>query len=620
MKLSRPMKLRYPLFTKITAFLNEFAIPVLYLIVILGLIVFIINRDLPKVGHDYDFFIPRMLDTHLHHKVNGLGIQWYTPNFGAGTPAYPNPQYIQYSLPQLLMFVINPWLALMVSLIAYAAVGFMTFYMFLRYEMGWIRNASALGASFILANGFFIEHAIVGHVSFQPFPLLGVIVFLLFSQKIGFLPAGILIGLLSAIIVNQGGFIILVIFVFSLAILLPLIYLMRSDLFSRKFLATLLTSSLAAMLLSLSKISAISAFMRFFPRIIEDNYEKTYFEGIIGIITQLTGFNFIVPKQLFTAGDSKTISLFFQNSTGGQYGIWETNIALSPGLLILLLIGIGYLIVTATKTRLTISRDKIAAALFLFLAVWLVTDMTLAQGWLYQFVKPLPLIRSIHVNGRFTASFIFPLALLGAFIFHEIFKDKRIVNPTISLLLGILTVCMLCLYLVISPAIHGMTFNLESALQTYAQIDKGWNFTINDLAEIKNMEVFRQGSSNLAFEDPIFGYDMGYFKPKTTPGPIFEIRNGYYNMTNPASYVFPEENNLQSFELFRIDQKTDLELFVNHKQPNFKISTWQKFTNVLSLAALIICLLYLVFEMARASMRGWQELSRSNYAYDQRML
>src|SRR5678815_1340311 len=162
---------------KTSGFVRGTLVSVLYVAVILGLIVFIICQGYPKVGHDYGFFIPRMLDTYLHSKVNGLAIQWYTANFGAGTPAYPNPQYLQFSLPQFSMFVINPWLALIFSLVVYTMIGFLGFYLFLRDEMGWIRTACVLGASFIVANGFFVEHAIVGHVGFQHFPLLGAILF-----------------------------------------------------------------------------------------------------------------------------------------------------------------------------------------------------------------------------------------------------------------------------------------------------------------------------------------------------------------------------------------------------------------------------------------------------------
>ena len=253
---SRELKVQtrpaWSILSQLSSALKEYLIPGLYLAAILGLIVLILSRDLPKVGHDYGFFLPRMLDTHLHYKVDGPGIQWYTAIFGAGTPAYPNPQYIQYSLPQFMMFLVNPWTALMLSLAAYSAVGFACFYLLLREEMGWIPGADALGASFILANGFFIEHAIVGHVGFQHFPLLGAILFLVFTKRLQSLPAGILMGLLVALIVNQSGFINLIIFIFSLLIFFPLVYLLRPDLFRQKIFATLLIGGISAVLLSIS--------------------------------------------------------------------------------------------------------------------------------------------------------------------------------------------------------------------------------------------------------------------------------------------------------------------------------------------------------------------------------
>src|SRR5215471_11135267 len=126
---------------KVSSYIKEYAAPALYLLAILGLIVIVICRDVPKVGHDYGFFIPRMLDTYLHQKGNGLAIQWYTANFGAGTPAYPNPQYLQYSLPQFSMLLINPWWALLLSLVTYSAIGFAGLYLFLREELGWISLA-----------------------------------------------------------------------------------------------------------------------------------------------------------------------------------------------------------------------------------------------------------------------------------------------------------------------------------------------------------------------------------------------------------------------------------------------------------------------------------------------
>jgi len=591
---------------KISARLKEYFVAALYLSAILSLILFVINRDLPKVGHDYGFFIPRMLDTFLHNKVSGLSIQWYTANFGAGIPAYPNPQYVQYSLPQLSMLVINPWLALMLSLVTYAVIGFAGFYAFLREEMGWISTACILGASFTLANGFFVEHAIVGHVGFQQFPLLGVILFLAFTKRLGVLPAGILIGLLIAMIVNQAGFIILIIFALSLIILLPLIYLIQPVLFNQKFYLTLLTGVSFALFLSISKISAVLAFMRFFPRVIADQYGQTYLQGIVGMFRQLTGFVFIVPYHLLSGSKAGVIADFFHWGAGAQFGLWEMDMILSPGLLILLILGLGYPIQAILKSRPGISANRVIAVLILCFGIWLATDLALAQGWLYTFLKPLPVLRSLHANVRFTSAFIFPLSLLAAFVFHKAFVGKGKASLVAFALLDLATLAMLSLYLAIPDGMHIRSFNLKSALPIYAKIDNGWNFTLQNVAEITDMQVFVEEDSNLASQDPMFGYEGEFFNPKAVVGPILQVTDGHYNMTNPAGYVFPEENHLQPFDLFRADQTADIEMFIEHKQPNLEISNWQKIADAVSLAALIGSVLFLIFATIKGSRKMWQ--------------
>ena len=72
-------------------------------------------RDYPMIGHDFRYFIPRLLDTLLHVRINGWSIQWYTPTFGAGLPAYPNPQHLQYSIVQLMTLIVDPWIAVLAT-------------------------------------------------------------------------------------------------------------------------------------------------------------------------------------------------------------------------------------------------------------------------------------------------------------------------------------------------------------------------------------------------------------------------------------------------------------------------------------------------------------------------
>src|SRR5215208_1909091 len=116
------------------------------------IIVLLVNRDYPFVGHDYRYFIPRLLDTNLHIRLNGLSIQWYTPSFGGGLPAFPNPQHLEYSFVQWFSFFMGPWPAILLTTAAVSLIGYVYFYKFLneKLELDW--KSSALGAIFFLGN------------------------------------------------------------------------------------------------------------------------------------------------------------------------------------------------------------------------------------------------------------------------------------------------------------------------------------------------------------------------------------------------------------------------------------------------------------------------------------
>jgi hypothetical protein len=286
------------------------------------------------------------------------------------------------------------------------------------------------------------------------------------------------------------------------------------------------------------------------------------------------------------------------------------DMALSPGLLLLLVLGLGTLIGILSRNRRGISTGKAAAILILCAGIWLATDLALAQGGLYGLVKSFPILRSLHANVRFGAAFIFPLALLGAFVFQRWFEDKKFGKSLAFLGLGFLTLAMLGSYMAIPKDMHVRSFNLRSALPIYPKIDSGWNFTLKNVAEITDMQVFVEQDSNLSSQDPMFGYQGESFNPKAVAGPILGLKVGTFNMTNPAGYVFPEENHLQPFDLFREDQKADLELFINHQQPKFEISTWQKLADVVSLAAFVLSVLYLFYFSIKAGMRVWQMNAR----------
>src|SRR5512135_1625522 len=98
---------------------------IVHIFIIIFFLIQYSNATFPMIGHDYRLFLTRLIDSHLFYKANGFGIEWYTPNFGAGLPAYPNPLQLQFSLPQLVTLFFNTYTAVLISTAIYIAIGFL---------------------------------------------------------------------------------------------------------------------------------------------------------------------------------------------------------------------------------------------------------------------------------------------------------------------------------------------------------------------------------------------------------------------------------------------------------------------------------------------------------------
>ena len=93
---------------------------------------------------------------------------------------------------------------------------------------------------------------------------------------------------------------------------------------------------------------------------------------------------------------------------------------------------------------------------------------------------------------------------------------------------------------------------------------------------VGNTDALLLRQSNLQPYEPIFGYSLENFHPEIKPGSIWEQSDGYYNMTNPSGYVFPELNGTRPFERIPVSEKDKLEAFASHKhQPGWKIPLYQ---------------------------------------------
>lgn len=566
----------------------------LNLIIINGTNYFFVNLTYPMVGHDYGFAIPQILDSVIHFSKNSFSVQWYTPSFGGGIPAFPDPNNAQFSLFEILPILITPWHAIIASTVIFISLGFLATIRFLHKGINLSIEASILGAAFLNANGFIMERVAVGHLCYQPFPLIAVIMMLLFDSSISSITAGILLGSVLALLVHQAGYFLIIIFIISMTMVLPLVYLVQPKTFMfRKALIVSLIGGITGLLLSASKLSAVYSFMRFFPRLSSDIYDVSLLSGLSGLILQLLGTMTLLPLFLVGGLNPDLLPAYLAEITGGYYGYWEYDMSVSPIVLVIILLGILRVARNPKEhlTKVLTNRKWVAVCLFI-VGVWICAEFTLATGFFYSHLRKLPILSSLHVNARFAAAFLLPLTFLAAVIYNSFTSNwSAIKSRLVMILINILTLLPLGAYFMFSENIQGRTYDIKTSEHTLSSIRAG---NIPDVAginnELSNTEALALGQSNLKLYNPIFGYQLESFHPEVKPGSIWLISNGFFNMTNPSGFAYPDANQTRSFERIKTADRNRLKTFSQHYQPDWEMPLYQKICNWTSgLTAIFTC-------------------------------
>ena len=570
------------------------------LAVISWVVIRFLNLSYPIVGHDYRLTIPGMLDIYLYYRVNGLSIQWYTPTFGGGLPAFPNPNNGQFSLLAFLPLFFNPWQSVIISTIVYITLGgFASFYLFYRVlKLHW--TSSVLGMIFFSANGFIMQRIAVGHLGYQTFPVIAILMVALLDPSIPKVITGLIFSLVVAMLIHIAGYFLIVVFGLTILIYLPLVYLYKPALISwRRILMVLSTGGFVALVISVSKLAAVFAFMRFFPRQMADYYPTTgLLKGLFGIALQLFGTMNLAPLLKLVGTDPALLSNYMISVTGAGYGYWEFDMSMSPVVFGIIIVGVySYLRKSKMNPDLFVRNKKWIAWILLIFFTWLTIEFTLAKGWIYPLLQNLPILSSLHVNPRFAAAFLFPLAFIAAVIYNSwAAKWPAKKSLYIFLVVNLVTLIPLSTYFMIKTDMQNRFYDITTSQVIYNQIRSGDNLTITGISlDASNTQALLLHESNLQPYEPIFGYDLESFHPEIVPGSIWTVTDGYYNMTNPSGYVFPELNGTRPFERVKVGDEANLTLFLNHQKTNWKIPVYQEVLDWVSGLTFWIVLALLVF-------------------------
>jgi hypothetical protein len=142
--------------------------------------------------------------------------------------------------------------------------------------------------------------------------------------------------------------------------------------------------------------------------------------------------------------------------------------------------------------------------------------------------------------------------------------------------------------------LQARNYNIGVSLDIYKNIQSGEKFEVTGISgDQNNTLALQKGLSNLNLYNPIFGYSLETFHPEIHEGSIWDVSDGYFNMTDPSGYVFPEANDSRPFERIKVQDRAKLQAFASHNLPNWELPVYQKVCNWISGMTIIFVTLFL---------------------------
>lgn len=563
------------------------------------------NKEL--LGHDYEYFLPNFMFGKIWFANNLLSIPWFTPSFCCGTPFYPDPQTMFYSLQQLFYIIFEPIFATKILFFYFSLVAYVGMFLLLKKSFHFNYYLSLLGATLFFFNGFFVYRTIIGHLGYVNFIFVPFYCFLLISsithlninlRKIYLFSSAII---LSSLFYSGTGSLIFVIIFCIITTLL--IFSIKNKNFYLLFVG-LSKSLFLTFLLSLSKISASIFFLKNFERINQPLFFENTYDYIYSTL-----------KSLFFFPDSLHFNETVTNKVISSIGVHE----LEFGITIVPLLAILLLFINFKKI---INLQYIYKLILLSIFI-IIIPLSLNAGYfsINKIWSSIPVIGSTWVQIRWNILYIVPLIIFSLVIFNSTSFIKK--NNYLVVILIFVVVIQNIIY--DKKYYHNQFYNPKNMIQFSKVINENdiRNYSIKKISTYinKNNKIirkqrndhFKNGTSSYFCYQPIFGYGLQKF-PKNNL--IFDkkvnISNDIslltgdvqlnkskenFNFLNPSCFLFPNENECKPGDLFRKDQENNLFNFLKYKKIIFKKNIVQNISDYISLITFLILLFFLMLNL-----------------------
>ncbi len=544
---------------------------------------FLLNKSYPLLGQDYFYFFPRILAGAWHLAHAGLTPFRYIPFLCGGLPQYGNPQDIFYSVPQFLGSFVDLWTAMQLSIALMLVAGWAGWVRFGRSVLGLSSHVASLLALIILANGYYLLHMLIGHVTFQATPLIGWLLWLLLDpvqlSRRKLLVRASIFALLCALILYGGGYFVIIqaaiLYIFLLPFawrrrVIPLAAQLRID-FTR-----VAAFGMATLVLCASKLVAVYSVMRFFPRLADFSQfasGENIFVFIARTLWQLPQQNLLLDPEPYPAALH-------------EYGMYASPVLLIGLIAVLVFFVRGWRSRPRVRSAVTVCAVIVLSAFF--------AQVTRGNGPLADWFHGLPAISSLRINTRFLYLAALLLSMAGVVGLERLLAhfnwQKRTVHVTIAS--GAIT--LVALIFAYSSAITPQSMDLS---MPYDIVNKaiGENPGLLDqqvtmvedmrAQQVSDFQYVLAGTTGFSCYEPLIaGTDI---LPQLTAGPVSTVTDGAYNLNNPACLQYPEANNCTPGDRIAVADSEQLLAFISGENPAWKTSSLQKFADLITILGLL---------------------------------
>lgn len=538
-----------------------------------------------RLGHDYAYVLPNLLDGMFWFHNNGWSVPWFTPSFCAGQPGFPDPQSAYYALPQLLALMLDPLAAAFGTLLIAASLMYWGGALLMRKVFGTGWPEAILVGGLLMFNGFLSHRLMVGHMGYHGFALVPWLALLLLvpcrARGDCFAAAAAAGGVLAYWVYSGLGTLILA----STLAVVPLAILRFwrggsvRDFALRTVMACGVGTALAA-----AKLAAAFSLMAQLPR---DFYPLPGANGPGDAVLMVLGGLFLPSQWVAAFGMPRLTNVMWAVAAHE----WAYGFGMAAAALALLLV------VAALRRGMPVlpaqRRGRVLLVLFVAVLLWPLAFSTWHPAW-NAFLKNLPLLGSASFPLRWTIVYI-PVTAAAIGLAMTSIGRRRVSAIAICLLATVLGARF-------EPRDYylGQAYDVRPVVLAADQFERGELLpriaVLGTTAEyavgrfhavLKGNDTFIRGMSQLGCYNPIFGYRLEKFLP--TGLAIDDVlrvsADGYLNLKNPACYVYPRENACRPGDRFRADQIEAAKAFVAYRPWAFAVSMFQQAANIVTLGA-----------------------------------